>query len=401
MMSRVMKALCLLLGLLLVASPAAAQTAYKPEEGTCKVDVLDETWRDDARAADGSRVQPESGGATGREVPIRAYIPRPAKAATDDGAEAPAELFPVVVFSHGMGGTPTSYEYIARHLASHGYLVILPQHAGSDLDAIMKAGKEKAAARGSEGLRGLRALRERRKQAKEDAEAGGKGTTRGAALMELTDENTSDPANLENRPRDVSFVLDQVTTHPRLSKIADTTRVAVAGHSFGSYTTMAVCGMRVDLPSRSDTSFRDERVRCGIAMSPQGRGVMGVDDGAWDSIDVPVMIMTGTKDMGQGDRAVTWRHEPYDRLKNPESYFLNITDANHMTFSGGSRLRQSESINPDHLAIVKQTATAFLDAQLKNDAAATAWLHDKSIVGSSHNGCTLDSKGVASDAKGG
>lgn len=366
------------------ASPSRAQSTYKPEAGLFAVEVLDETWRDASRSREPLAVEP--GDAPGREIPVRVYLPTSAAAAVGPRAKAGSgAMFPVVVFSHGMGGSRDGYEYIGRHLASHGYLVIHPQHPGSDKDAILKAGKDKITGKATKDETTPDA-----KQTRPPAKRRSAGM-----LAEITDQNTSDPANLENRPKDISFVLDQVSKHARLSKLADMTRVAVAGHSFGSYTTMAICGMVVDLPGRPDTSFRDERVKVGIAMSPQGVGVMGVNAGAWDRIPAPMLVATGTKDMGQGERAVEWRHEPFTRLSLADAYFLNITGANHMTFSGGSVRDRFGSTKQEHLSMIRQTCTAFLDAYLLGDAPAKKWLVDRSIEAASDHGCELTCKQVA------
>ena len=39
---------------------------------------------------------------------------------------------PVVVFSHGLNSKPAHYAEKAQHLASYGFLVVMPQHIGSD-----------------------------------------------------------------------------------------------------------------------------------------------------------------------------------------------------------------------------------------------------------------------------
>jgi predicted dienelactone hydrolase len=52
-------------------------------------------------------------------VPARLYLPDRQKG-------------PLVVFSHGIGGSRLGYSYIGRHLASHGVASLHLQHVGSD-----------------------------------------------------------------------------------------------------------------------------------------------------------------------------------------------------------------------------------------------------------------------------
>src|SRR5215510_6060681 len=56
-----------------------------------------------------------------RDVPAKIYSPN-----TGDGP------FPVIIFSHGLGGSREGYEYLGRHWASHGYVSVHLQHIGSD-----------------------------------------------------------------------------------------------------------------------------------------------------------------------------------------------------------------------------------------------------------------------------
>ncbi|MEL6496842.1 MAG: alpha/beta hydrolase [Cyanobacteria bacterium J06623_7] len=58
-----------------------------------------------------------------RQFPIELYIPQREK--TD-----PAKL-PLVVISHGLGSDLTTFTYLAQHLASHGFAVVVPEHPGS------------------------------------------------------------------------------------------------------------------------------------------------------------------------------------------------------------------------------------------------------------------------------
>jgi predicted dienelactone hydrolase len=62
-----------------------------------------------------------------RAVPWKLYVP--------EAATAPA---PVVVWSHGLGGSRDGGEYLGRHLASHGYAAFHVQHAGSDIEVLLR-----------------------------------------------------------------------------------------------------------------------------------------------------------------------------------------------------------------------------------------------------------------------
>ena len=55
-----------------------------------------------------------------RDIPIRIYFPPKDKPA------------PVVLFSHGLGGSRESSKFLGERWAARGYLVVFVQHAGSD-----------------------------------------------------------------------------------------------------------------------------------------------------------------------------------------------------------------------------------------------------------------------------
>ncbi len=350
--------------LVIAAGRGLAQSeSYKPDAGGSPITTRLEIWRDEAR---------------GRDVPVKVYVP---------GSATSEARAPVVVFSHGMGGSREGYEYLSRHLASHGYLVIHPTHKGSDTEAIRGEFRRR--------IRDRLALGDGAEM--EPAVRPGAGGAGGGVIA----RNTSDPENLRNRPGDVAFVLDHVAADPALCAIADLERVAVAGHSFGSYTAMACAGMLVDLPGAPDASFREERIKAAIAMSPQGTGAMGVDAGAWAGIEIPVLYLTGTKDYGQGERPAAWRREAFDASVRPDQYFVCITDATHMTFAdnAGLRLRPGAKADPrhaEHIGYVRMAALAFLDAHVRDDAAARVWLASDALRGLSAGAAPIERRGTDS-----
>ena len=92
---------------LATTSIAVAPHPYKKDAGPLAVAVTRYDWVDSAR--------------NNRPVPVKIYSP-----------EKGAGPFPVIVFSHGLGGSREAYEYLGRHWASYGYVVAHLQHAGSD-----------------------------------------------------------------------------------------------------------------------------------------------------------------------------------------------------------------------------------------------------------------------------
>ena len=170
---------------------------------------------------------------SGRKIPVKVHAP--------DG-DGP---FPIIVLSHGAGGDWDTHYAQAHHLASHGYAVLCIEHVGSNRERM----------------------------------------TQGLQLMKNLDAMIHDSAEVLARPRDVEFALDCAgewnRSHRKLSGKLDLSRVGAMGHSFGAFTTMVVCGMRPALDWLTPTvepgkglgrDQRERRIRCGVALSPQGVG---------------------------------------------------------------------------------------------------------------------------------
>src|SRR5262249_4575462 len=160
-----------------------------------------EDWHDEARH---------------RIVPVRIYLP----VAKDDAKRT--ERLPVIVFSHGLWASRETYGYFGRFMGEHGYLVVAPSHPGSDTEALRDTVRKRLTAPdvrkgGGDGrpIDRLRRLAEEKKGGEDGAPPEGRGL-----LMESID----DPANLRDRPRDVSFVIDEVGRNESLRAVADLSR---------------------------------------------------------------------------------------------------------------------------------------------------------------------------------
>lgn len=295
-------------------APQSLAAGYTPAAPTREVSFVRVEWKDPAR---------------NRTVPAKIYYPV-------SGAGAA----PVIVFSHGLGGSREGYEYLGLHWAGCGYVSVHLQHHGSD-DAVWK--DEPLAQR-------MAAMR------------------RAAASVQ----------NSVDRPKDVSFALDQLAVMNHGDKVLrgrlDLSRVGVSGHSYGGYTTLAIAGQQF-LQNGNGPEFRDPRVKAAISMSAPVPRQSRANADAYAGIRIPVFHLTGTKDESPlNTTTAAERRIPFDRMRG-ETCFLNFTDGDHMVFSGARRLsRKARELDEVFHRHITRGTTAFWDAHLTGDRAAWEWL---------------------------
>ncbi len=292
------------------ATPAAPVETYKEDPGPFLVSMALYNWTDPAR---------------NRLVPVKVYSP-----VTGKGP------FPVIVFSHGLGGSREGYKYLGSHWASYGYVSVHVDHPGSDTAVLTKGG---------------RPMRELRRAA-------------------------ADPGIALERPLDVRFVLDQLEKMNQggspLAHRLDLQRVGMAGHSFGAWTALVVAGQNLGGES-AEASLADPRVKAAIAMSAPVPRKRENFDRAYGSIHIPILHMTGTRDDSPlGETKAAERRVPYDHIHGADQYLVTFQGGDHMIFSG--RLAGSREKDPLFQDLIRQGTTAFWDAYLKGDAEAKAWL---------------------------
>ncbi len=209
----------------------------------------------------GCRTADTSDPVQGARVPLRLLYPTRAAGTTERfgpyalevAVDAPVDgdALPLVVVSHGNGGSPWVYRDLAAHLAQAGFVVALIEHPGNN---------------------------------------------RHDSSLEHT------VANLENRPRHVRLAVDAAFADALVGPHLRRGGVGVVGHSIGAYTALAVAGGRpsafahetADGQSRAVDVERDARVAALVLLAPAAGWF--VADGALADVDLPILLYAGDRD---------------------------------------------------------------------------------------------------------
>lgn len=320
---------------------------YKLADGSYSVETIDRVIHDSRR---------------NKDLRIRILVPK---------SGGP---FPLIVFSHGAGGSGKNYFPLTQFWATHGYVVIQPTHN----DSI--------------------ALRRE------------KGEQVPSSARELVEEYRFNSADWINRVDDIKLVLDSLgdlQNHLPQLKNKIEKRIGVGGHSYGAFTTQMIGGVTLDIPSQPrGQSFADNRPRALLLLSPQGKSQNGLTESSWKKLTRPTMSMTGSNDTGVMGQLASWREDPFTYAPPPDKYLVWIEGAFHMSFTGAlaepssnqgprrqliSRLAQ----RTDQKAVfdyVKISSIAFWDAYLKDDAKAREYLKSNSLSDYSNQAVRLSRK---------
>jgi predicted dienelactone hydrolase len=264
--------------------------------------------------------------ARNRDIPLRIYLP---------ADTAPA---PVALFSHGLGGSRTGSAFLGQHWAARGYVAVFLQHPGSD-ETVWKNVP----------------LRDRM------------GAMNQAASLQ----------NFLLRVQDVPAVLNQLESWNadqtnQLAGRLDLKKVAMSGHSFGAVTTEAVSGEFLPV---GGPKLTDPRIKAAIVFSPSAPK-SGNAATAFGSVKIPWLLMTGTKDLASiGDTDMKSRLAVYPALHGAPKYELVLHNAEHSVFTDRALPGEREPRNPNHHRVILALSTAFLDAYLRGDPEALAWLN--------------------------
>lgn len=255
--------------------------------------------------------------------------------------------FPLVVFSHGAASSKDLYTRVIDHWASHGYAAIQPTHIDSE--------------------------------------------SLGFKFGSVT------PAQLlSSRIGDMQFIFDNLEAVAAKAGVLgklDQGKIAVSGHSFGGQIALIMAGLPLVTPEGGVKSYGDKRVKA--LVSYNGTGPMDrIANDKWSEVTVPVFASSGTNDPGAtGDgmlRPWRWRIGAYDFAGSKEKYAVSIASGDH--YYGGLICREGAGgkPDPDGLSYTNGASTAFLDAYLKNDAAAKKFLRTADLPALTDNRAFLE-----------
>ncbi len=226
---------------------------------------------------------------------------------------APAEGYPLIVFSHGFSLCETHSKFLTDGWAQAGYFVLAPHHHDGACGSKHR-GKliEKLSKHPEEPFR--------------NPEAWGDATHR-------------------DRRDDAEAVLDAVLKEKSFEGVPiDRSRIGLAGHSLGGYTVLGLAG--------AWPSWKDPRVKAVLALAPYCIPFFKTGDLA--HLNVPVMYQTASGDLAITPTVVR-EGGGYELTSAPKS-FVEFSMAGHLAWT---------SADPLHHGLIERYALAFFDRYLK------------------------------------
>jgi predicted dienelactone hydrolase len=242
---------------------------------------------------------------------------------------------PVIVISHGLGTDSSNFSYLATHLASYGFAVIVPNHSGSSQKQLL--------------------------------------TSVNGVISKVVQ-----PDEFYNRPLDVKYILDELSksNKSKFQSRLNLQKVGVFGQSLGGYTALALAGAQLNFGQiekncNSETlkktwnmslllqcrlllsrdpkldkkyNLEDPRVKAVIAVNPITSTIFG--KAGLSQIKVPVMIVASSDDTVAP--ALYEQILPFSWISNTQKYLIVLSGGTHFSAIGNGK-GSSEVESPSEL----------------------------------------------------
>jgi len=307
MWRRKVSAMLLLAGLAVPYSAVSAQLI----ESEPTYSVTDFDWVDQDRS---------------RPVPARLYWPT---------AATPEMSVPLVVFSHGIGGSREGYSYLGKHWSAQGVASLHVQHVGSDEELwrgnpFRMVDRLQAAARETEAI---------------------------------------------ERAADVRFALDQMLSDEMGSRgvAVNRQRLVIAGHSYGANTTLLTIGAQVVREGQT-IDYLDSRFSAAVLISaPPFYGESDVAT-VLNNVSIPTIHVTATDDVIQipgYHSGIEDRIDIFDAITSPNKFLAVFRGGSHSIFTDRT-LTGGRALNAKVKVATADLALAFFDLVFEGDDEALA-----------------------------
>ncbi len=226
---------------------------------------------------------------------------------------------PVIVISHGLGSDSSNFQYLATHLASHGFAVVVPNHPGSDTKQLR-------------------------------------------SLLNGKANEVAKPEEFQDRPLDVKYILNQLESSnqsdSRFKGRLNLQQVGVFGQSLGGYTALALAGAKINFEQlkkdcqadvikdtwnmslllqcgalglkNKNYDLKDNRVKAVIAVNPITSSIFGKT--GLSQIHIPVMVVGSSDDTVAP--ALYEQILPFSWFGNSRKYLVMLVGATHFSTIG-------------------------------------------------------------------
>jgi len=246
-------------------------------------------------------------------------------------APATGRELPIIVFSHGFGGSLDACAPLVDFWAARGFVVVQPTHLDS-------------------------------------------------RTLNITPDDPRYPEIWRFRVEDLKRILDQLDLIegcvPGLSGRLDRSRIAAAGHSWGGQTASTLLGARVlDSDGVPGEDMSDSRIKAGVLLATTGQGGADLSPFAAEhfpfmspsfaDMKTPTLVIAGDRDQSALTvRGPDWFTDPYTLSPGTKS-LLTLFGAEHSLGGiSGYTVTETTDESPERVALIQRLTWAYLRSAL-------------------------------------